>query len=231
MIKPYFFLVVGDGLSKGSKCKLQLGRFNSGHLETRRVFLCGKVRYWNKLLEKWEHLHPCKFVRDKNLTTSFCKAAWGYLLQYEKLEQWSVLLQPQEWSAVLLDKELIVRLLVVLCVGKLFPPGGAGGCYCWFSSLSGGWDGCRNSSQCIYGEVQVLLPMGGLSLHRELGKAEAKERPEGALLQSMNQKLRGALPEDECNIPRGKKSSEWWGKWKNERIPGHFSIVIFPAVP
>lgn len=56
-----------------------------------------------------------------------------------------------------------------------------------------GWkdkNGCRDSSQCIQGEVQVLFLMGGLSLRRELGKAEAEEGPEGPLPQSMNQKLK-----------------------------------------
>lgn len=35
----FFFLVVGDGISKGSNHKLQVGRFSSGHLETGRVVL------------------------------------------------------------------------------------------------------------------------------------------------------------------------------------------------
>jgi len=39
-----------------------------------------------------------------------------------------------------------------------------------------GWkdkNGCRNSSQCIQEEAWVLPLIGGLSLHRLLGKAEA----------------------------------------------------------
>lgn len=46
-----------------------------------------------------------------------------------------------EQSAVLLDREQIMRLLAVLCMGTFFPAGGAGGWCCWLLVFFSVWGG------------------------------------------------------------------------------------------
>lgn len=106
-----------------TNCSLEGSIWDMRKLE--ECFTGKAVQYWNKSSEKWGHLHPWKFARDQDLTVLLnCPR---YLLQYEKLGQRSVLLQPWERSAVLLDEELIVSFLPVPGVGEPFLGGRAGG--------------------------------------------------------------------------------------------------------
>lgn len=179
MTEPIFFLVVGDGISKGGNHKLQLGRFSWGHWESRRVLL-----HWEDSTV-WEQV-----IREMGASPSLevCNGFNNQLLLDRPrlpITVWKM------GTAISVAPALGAECCAAWQGAKREPPlcalrGGAVPCRkSWRLVLLTAafllwleWkdkNDCRNSSRCIQEEVQVLSPKGGLSLHRELGKAEAGE--------------------------------------------------------